>query len=68
MAIPREHLAKPLGHLLSKLLVNGMNIWLIPFLGSQGDAPPAFRPARPINQADLAILAERMRRRVLRWC
>jgi hypothetical protein len=32
-----------------------------------GDAPPAFLPARPINQADLAALTERVRRRVIRW-
>ena len=31
------------------------------------DAPPAFVPARPINQADLAALTERVRRRVIRW-
>ncbi|MFM8890467.1 MAG: transposase, partial [Planctomycetia bacterium] len=31
------------------------------------DAPPAFIPARPITQADLAALAERVRRRVVRW-
>ena len=31
------------------------------------DAPPAFLPARPINQADLAALTERVRRRVIRW-
>jgi hypothetical protein len=31
------------------------------------DAPPAFLPARPITQADLAALTERVRRRVLRW-
>jgi hypothetical protein len=30
-------------------------------------APPAFLPARPINQADLAALTERVRRRVIRW-
>ena len=32
-----------------------------------GDGPPAFLPARPINQADLAALAEKVRRRVVRW-
>jgi hypothetical protein len=32
-----------------------------------GDAPPAFLPARPINQADLAALTERVRHRVIRW-
>jgi hypothetical protein len=31
------------------------------------DVPPAFVPARPITQADLAALAERVRRRVIRW-
>jgi hypothetical protein len=31
------------------------------------DAPPAFIPARPITQADLAALTERVRRRVIRW-
>jgi hypothetical protein len=31
------------------------------------DAPPAFLPARPIMQADLAALTERVRRRTLRW-
>jgi hypothetical protein len=31
------------------------------------DAPPAFIPARPIAQADLAALTERVRRRVIRW-
>ena len=31
------------------------------------DTPPTFLPARPISQADLAALAERVRRRVIRW-
>jgi hypothetical protein len=31
------------------------------------DAPPTFLPARPITQADLAALTERVRRRVIRW-
>jgi hypothetical protein len=35
--------------------------------GAPCDAPPAFVPARPINQADLAGLTERVRRRVIRW-
>jgi len=35
--------------------------------GAGGDASPAFLPARPINQADLAALTERVRRRVIRW-
>ena len=30
-------------------------------------APPAFLPARPITQADLATVTERVRRRVIRW-
>jgi hypothetical protein len=30
-------------------------------------APPAFLPARPIAQADLATLTERVRRRMIRW-
>jgi hypothetical protein len=31
------------------------------------DAPPAFLPTRPIMQADLAALTERVRRRTIRW-
>ena len=31
------------------------------------DTPPAFLLARPITQADLATLTERVRRRVVRW-
>jgi len=31
------------------------------------DSPPAFLPARPNTQADLAALTERVRRRVIRW-
>ena len=31
------------------------------------DATPAFLPARPTTPADLAALAERVRRRVVRW-
>jgi len=34
---------------------------------ANGDGPPAFLPARPINQADLAALAQKVRRRVVRW-
>jgi len=30
------------------------------------DAPPAFLPVRPITQADLAMLTERVRRRIVR--
>jgi hypothetical protein len=32
-----------------------------------GDGPPAFLPARPITQADLATLTEKLRHRVVRW-
>ncbi len=32
-----------------------------------GDGPAAFLPARPITQADLAALTEKVRRRVVRW-
>jgi len=40
----------------------------VPAAGGAGcDASPAFLPARPINQADLAALTERVRRRVIRW-
>ncbi|GDX97542.1 hypothetical protein LBMAG47_32070 [Planctomycetia bacterium] len=35
--------------------------------GAGCDASPAFLPTRPINQADLAALTERVRRRVIRW-
>jgi len=35
--------------------------------GARCDASPAFLPARPINQADLAALTERVHRRVIRW-
>ena len=35
--------------------------------GGGCEAAPAFLPARPINQADLAALTERVRRRVIRW-
>jgi hypothetical protein len=35
--------------------------------GAGCDASPAFLPARPINQADLAALTERVRRRVIRF-
>ena len=35
--------------------------------GAGCDASPAFLPVRPINQADLAALTERVRRRVIRW-
>ena len=40
----------------------------MPTAGGAGCCPsPAFLPARPINQADLAALTERVRRRVIRW-
>ena len=32
-----------------------------------GDETPAFLPARPITQVHLAILTEKVRRRVVRW-
>jgi len=32
-----------------------------------GDGPPAYLSARPIAQADRATLAERVRRRIVRW-
>jgi len=32
-----------------------------------GDGRQAFLPARPIPQADLATLTEKVRRRVVRW-
>ncbi len=32
-----------------------------------GGGPPAFLPARPITQADLATRTEKVRRRVVRW-
>ena len=35
--------------------------------GAGGDTPPAFLTARPITQADLAALTERVRRRVILW-
>jgi hypothetical protein len=35
--------------------------------GARCDASPAVLPARPINQADLAALTERVRRRLIRW-
>jgi hypothetical protein len=38
-----------------------------PVIPGGADAPPAFLPARPITQADLATLTERVRRRVIRW-
>jgi hypothetical protein len=40
----------------------------MPAAGGAGcGAPPAFLPARPITQADLATVTERVRRRVIRW-
>jgi hypothetical protein len=35
--------------------------------GAGCDAPPAFLPVRPITQIHLAVLTERVRRRVIRW-
>jgi hypothetical protein len=34
---------------------------------ADSDAPPTFPPARPVTQADLAALAERVRRRLIRY-
>jgi hypothetical protein len=42
-------------------------VFMPPADDARCDAPPAFVPARPINQADLAALTERVRRRVIRW-
>ena len=42
-------------------------VFVPPADGAPRDAPPAFVPARPITQADLAALTERVRRRVVRW-
>jgi len=42
-------------------------VFVPPADGARCDAPPAFLPARSINQADLAALTERVRRRVIRW-
>ncbi|MBM4023772.1 MAG: transposase, partial [Planctomycetes bacterium] len=42
-------------------------VFVPPANGAPCHAPPAFVPARPINQADLAALTERVRRRVIRW-
>jgi len=42
-------------------------VFVPPAAEAGSDAPPAFLPARPINQADLAALTERVRRRVIRW-
>jgi hypothetical protein len=40
----------------------------VPAAGGAGCfAPPAFLPARPITQADLATVTERVRCRVIRW-
>ena len=40
----------------------------MPAVGGAGCcAPPAFLPVRPITQADLATVTERVRRRVIRW-
>ena len=42
-------------------------VFVPPAAEAGSDGPPAFLPARPITQADLAALTERVRRRVLRW-
>ena len=42
-------------------------VFVPPADGAPCDAPPAFLPARPISQADLAALTEGVRRRVIRW-
>ena len=42
-------------------------VFVPPVDGARCDTSPAFLPARPINQADLAALTERVRRRVIRW-
>ena len=42
-------------------------VFMPPAAGSANDAPPAFLPARPITQADLAALTERVRRRLILW-
>jgi len=40
----------------------------VPAADGEGcDASPAFLPARPINQVNLAAPTERVRRRVIRW-
>ena len=40
----------------------------MPAVGGAGCCgPPAFLPVRPITQADLATVTERVRRRVIRW-
>jgi hypothetical protein len=38
-----------------------------PAAGAANDAPPVFLPARPITQADLAAVTEKVRRRLIRW-
>lgn len=42
-------------------------VFVPPADGARCDTPPAFLPARPINQADLAALTEQVRRRAIRW-
>jgi len=42
-------------------------VFVPPAAEAGSDAPPAFLPARPITQTDLAVLTERVRRRVIRW-
>ena len=42
-------------------------VFMPPADGAGGDTAPAFLTARPITQADLAALTERVRRSVIRW-
>ena len=42
-------------------------VFVPPAAAPAGDAPPVFIPARPITQADLATLSEKVGRRVVRW-
>ena len=42
-------------------------VFVPPADGAGCDAPPAFLPARPIIQADLAAVTEKVRRRLIRW-
>ncbi len=42
-------------------------VFVPPAAEAGSDAAPAFLPARPITQTDLAALTERVRRRVIRW-
>ena len=42
-------------------------VFVPPADGAGCDAHPAFLPARPITQADLAAVTEKVRRRLIRW-